>query len=178
MNMKAHTGILLLLVAIIGWFAVVRPQISTFSDRSLQVKVASTELDSYNQRLADLQTIRSQGSSVTNLIKNMYLAMPRSSQIPEVLVMIENIGGNSGVVMNGVSLGTSSPTSGTVSSTATAEVPVSISFTGSLDSVTKFLNAIRDNIRTATVKSQTISADKSGALSVTMQIGLVYQGGQ
>lgn len=177
MNIRSHLGILLLLVAILGWIAVVRPQIASFSDKSLKVKAADTELTSYNQRLSDLKSIKDQGTSVANLLKNMYLAMPRSSQIPEVLVMIENIGSSSGVVMSGVSLGSSSA-NGTVSSAATAEVPVSVSFTGTLDSVTKFLNAIRNNIRTASVVSQTITADKSGTLSVTMQLGLVYQGGQ
>lgn len=175
MNIRAHMGIVLLLVAILGWIAVLRPQISTFSDNSLHVKVADAELTSYNQRLTDLQAIKSQGSAVTTLLKNMSLAMPRSSQVPEVLVMIENLGSSSGVLMTGVSLG--STTAGTVSSGSTAQVPVSVSFTGSLDSVTKFLTAIRNNIRTASVQNQTITADKSGTLSVTMQLGLVYQGG-
>ena len=176
MNMKSHIGILLLLVAVIGWIAVVRPQITNFSDQSLQVKVADTELKSYNQRIADLQSIRSQGTAVADLLNKMYLAMPRSSQIPEVLVMIESIGSKTGVVMSGVSLGTATA-GGTVTSSAISEVPVSISFTGTLDSVTKFLDQIRDNIRTASVQSQTITADKSGVLSVSLQLGLVYQGG-
>lgn len=177
MNLRSHLGILLLLVAVIGWIAVVRPQITNFSDQSMQVKVADAELTSYNQRLNDLQAIKGQGSAVSDLLKKMYLAMPRANQIPEVLVMIENIGSNSGVVMSGVSLGAAS-SNGTVSLNSTSAVPVSVSFTGTLDSVTKFLTAIRNNIRTASIENQSISADKSGTLSVTMQLGLVYQGGQ
>jgi len=162
---------------------VIRPQMTTFGTRSLAVKVKKTELDSYNQRLSDLKVIKDQGDTVQKTLQAMYLAMPKAAQIPEVLVMMENIGNNSGVVFNSVTLGT--PTAATAEAQAqivdtsgtVAEVPVAVSFTGNLDSVNKFLDAIRNNIRTATVKNQSLTADANGNLTVTMQLGLVYQGG-
>ncbi len=176
MNLRSHLGMLLLLVAVIGWFAVVKPQMTTYSENTLNYKVKATELDSYNQRITDLKTIQEGANSVQKILKDMYLAMPKASQIPEVLVMIESISGSSGVVLNGINVGTVTASSATTAG-AVSQVPVSVSFSGSLTSVTSFLDAVYNNIRTATVNSQTMSADQNGNLSVTMQLGIVYQGG-
>ncbi|MEX0594541.1 MAG: type 4a pilus biogenesis protein PilO [Patescibacteria group bacterium] len=164
-NMK-RWGILLLFVAIFGWFAVIRPQINAFSQKALSVKVKSEEVKSYKQRIADLDAIKAQGDSVTRTLEALFLAMPKSSQIPEVLVMIDALGSRSGVTLDAATVGT--PSAG--------EVPVSLSFTGSLGSVTKFLNAIHNNVRTAIVKNQAITSDDNGQMTVNMQLGLVYQG--
>lgn len=159
-------GILLLFIAILGWFAVIRPQISAFSEKALEVKIKSVEVSSYQQRIDDLNTIKTQGDSVTSTLEALFLAMPKSSQIPEVLVMIDALGSRSGVVLDAATIGT--PSSG--------EVPVALSFTGSLGSVTSFLNAINENVRTAIIKNQSITSDDSGNMTVNIQIGLVYQG--
>lgn len=166
MKKKRHYGLLLLLAAIIGWFGVINGQVKKFATNSLQVKVATTELASYDQRLKDLDYIRSQGNAVTSTLTALYLAMPKSSQVPEVLVMMEGLGSTSGVTFSEVNVGTPDGT----------EVPVHLSFTGSQSSITAFLAAVNKNIRTAIVKSQSITADQSGNLNVTMQLGLVYQG--
>lgn len=174
-NIRSYLGLLLLLVAIVGWFAVVSPQISTYSSNSLALKSKQAELDSYNKRIQSLDSIRSQGTTITHVLQNLYLAMPKQSQIPDVLAMIDSIGGASGVVMSGVSLGTVSASAS--SSASISEVPVSVSFTGNLDSLNRFLIALRNNIRTVDIQNQNVTADASGNLSVTMQLGLVYQGG-
>lgn len=159
-------GILLLFVAILGWFAVIRPQISAFSEKALEVKIKSEEVISYQQRIDDLDKIKTQGASVTSTLEALFLAMPKSSQIPEVLVMIDALGSRSGVVLDAATIGT--PSSG--------EVPVSMSFTGSLTSVTNFLDAINENVRTAIIKNQAVTSDDSGNMTVNIQVGLVYQG--
>ncbi len=159
-------GILLLFVAIFGWFAVVRPLISAFSQNSLATKVKSEEVKSYEQRLSDLDAIKAQGDSVTKTLESLYLAMPKSSQIPEVLVMVEALGSRSGVTLDAATIGTASA----------GEVPVSLSFSGSLTSVTKFLDAVHSNVRTAIVKNQAITSDDNGKMTVNIQLGLVYQG--
>ncbi len=159
-------GLLLLLAAILGWFAVIRPQFSAFSQNATNVKVKSTEVASYQQRLDDLQAIKAQGDNVTKTLELLYLAMPKSSQIPEVLVMIEALGSRAGVVLDAATVGT--PTAG--------EVPVSLSFSGNLGSVSNFLNAINENVRTAIVKNQSITSEDAGSMTVSIQLGLIFQG--
>lgn len=164
---RSNRGVLLLLVAILGWFFVVRPQIDLFGERSLDAKAKFEELESYDQRVRDIDFIREKGADFQRVLTAQYLAMPQTAQIPEVLVMIESLAASSGV-----SLG-----SATVGSPDSNEVPVSISFTGNLGSVTSFLNTLHSNIRTVLIKDQSMTADASGTLTVTMQLGLVYQGG-
>lgn len=167
MKKKRHYGLLFLLAAIVGWFGLIGGQIQKFSDSTLRVKVLNTEIASYNQRISDLDSIRRQGASVTNTLTALYLAMPKSSQVPEVLVMVEGLGSASGITFNDVNVGTPD---GTL-------VPVTLSFTGSQISVVQFLTAVNKNIRTALIKNQSIAADTSGNLNVTIQLGLIYQGG-
>jgi len=167
MKNQSRLGLILLFVAIFGYTVVLRSQLATFSDKALQVKVVSEETKSYEQRIADIAEIKKQGDVVQETLKSMFLAMPKSSQIPEALVMIDALASNSGVVL----------TSASVGAAAGSELPVSLSFGGDLTSVTKFLDAIHANIRTAVVKSQSISADVAGNLTINLQLGLTYQGG-
>lgn len=164
-GMKKY-GFILLFVGVLGWFAVVRPQIAAFSQHALEARVKGVEANSYQQRIDDLDVIRSQGAQVSATLQALYLAMPRSAQIPEVLVMIEGIGTRSGVVFSSASVGTASA----------GEVPVSISFSGDLSSVNSFLDAVNDNVRTAIIKNKSVTSSDLGLMTVNVQMGLVYQG--
>lgn len=164
---RSNRGVILLLVAVLGWFFVVRPQINLFGERSLDSKARQDEVVSYEQRIKDIDFIREKGADFQKVLTAQYLAMPQTAQIPEVLVMIESLAATSGV-----SLG-----SATVGNPDSNEVPVAISFTGNLGSVSAFLNTLNNNIRTVLIKDQSMTADASGTLTVTMQLGLVYQGG-
>jgi len=82
-------------------------------------------------------------------------------------VMIEQMANSAGVSFNSVGIGAAS----------SGEVPVAITFGGSLPSITGFLDTLNDNVRTVHIKNQTLTADKGGNLTVTMSVGLVYQGG-
>lgn len=168
MPKKSRLGLILLAVAVLGWFVVVRGQAAVFADRALQAKVLSVEVNSYDQRLKDIADINKEGSAVQDTLKSMYLAMPRTSQVPEALVMIESLAGSSGVALS----------SATIGSPADSQLPVTLGFGGDANSISKFLDAVNSNVRTGIIKSQSISADGSGTLSVTIQMGLVYQGGK
>ncbi len=163
---KSNRGFLLLLVAVIGWFFIVRPQINVFAERSLDAKVKQEELFSYEQRVDDLTFIRDKGETIQSVLRAQYLAMPKTSQIPEVLVMIEALASSSGVTLG----------SATVGEPGASEVPVTVAFSGNLGTITSFLNAMHNNIRTVVVKDQSMIADNNGTLTVTMQLGLVFQG--
>lgn len=163
---RGHYGFVLLLLAVLGWFAVVRGQINQFSDQTATLKIKNTELESYQQRVADIERIKKEGDVVQRTLTAFYLALPRLSQVPEVLVIMESLGGTSGVVFSALNVGAPSA----------AEVPVGLTFSGTQNTVNTFLDALDKNVRTATVKNQSLTADKAGNLSVTMQLGLLYQG--
>lgn len=160
-------GYILFLLAIIGFFAVVRAQVKTFSRLSLETRVKSFEVASYSQRKKDLDDIKNKGEAVQSILTAQYLAMPRSSQVPEVLVMIENLANKAGVVLG----------SATVAAPTGSEVPVTLAFAGTLDQVNSFLDAVYGNVRTAVIRNQSISANEDGLINLTLQVGLVYQGG-
>jgi len=165
---KRRYGLILLVLAVFGWFAGVRPQLRTFEEHSLNHKIKIEEVASYTQRLNDIELIQGQGEAVQKNLQALYLAMPSSTQIPEVLVMIEALGASTGIVFSTASVG--NPTS--------SEVPVALTFSGSLEATTSFLNAVYSNIRAVSVKSQSLSSSEGTNLTVTMQLGLVYKGGK
>lgn len=167
MAKNSRIGLILLMVAVFAYLVVLKSQLVTFSANALKVKTLSEESKSYEQRIVDIEAIKTQGDAIQTTLKSMYLAMPKTSQIPEALVMIDALASNSGVVLSTASIGTPSG----------SELPISLSFGGDLTSVTKFLDAIHANIRTAVVKNQSISSDEAGNLTISIQLGLVYQGG-
>jgi Tfp pilus assembly protein PilO len=163
-----------MIIALIGFVVLAVPQSKLFGSRSLTVKADTAELNSYNQRISDLDTLKS-NASFQNVINELYQAMPSDSEVPAALVTIGDLGANSGITFTGVNVGS---TGAAVSSGSTVPtVPVTVSFSGSLSNVESFLNALYNNIRTVQVQSQTINSDNSGNLIVTMELGLVYQGG-
>lgn len=166
MGKKPKLGLILFLVAVAAFFAFVQPQMRSLSQNLLTAKARNKELNSYRQRLSDVEYVRQQGESVQSTLKALYLAMPSTSQVPEALVMIEALGNNAGISFSGASFGQATEN----------ELPVSLSFSGDLTAVSRFLDGLYDNIRTINVKSQTISADEAGNLSVRLQLGLVYRG--
>ena len=167
MEKQKRLGLILLGVAVIGWFGVLNRQIGNFADQALKVRVLNEEVTSYTQRLKDINEIKSRGETIIESLKSMYLALPKSSQIPETLVMIESIANSSGVILSSSTVGTPSD----------SEVPVSLSFGGNIVTVSKFLDALYSNVRTSSIKTQSITTDGSGNLSVSISLGLVYQGG-
>lgn len=165
MGKGTHLGLLLMLLAIIGFFFLLRPQIKRFGQLALDAKAKAVVEKSYKNRIEQLDIIKGQ-SSIQTVLNNRFVALPRDSQIPEVLVMIENLGSSSGV----------SFTNATVGKPTANEVPVSLGFSGSLSTVTSFEDNLFNNIRTISVKNQSITADAAGNLNVTMQLGLIFQG--
>lgn len=166
MKSNHNLGLLLLLVSILAWFGLVRAQVNSFSKLTKDVKAKSLELKSYETRVSDVNKIKEAGAVAQERLRSYFLAMPKLSQIPETLVMLEQLGSSSGVSFTSASLGTP----------ANSEVPATVSFTGSLDSVTNFLEASLNNVRTISIKNQTLTAEANGNLTVSMQLGFIYQG--
>lgn len=160
-------GLLLLAVAIFGWFTLVRDQISNFGEKALEARALSVEAVSYEERLKHITTIRNEGDqTIRRTLDSFFVAIPRESQIPEVLVMIEQFGNTTGISFSSVGVGSPSEN----------EVPVSLVFSGQMPIVKSFLDTLHENIRTVRIKSQSLSSDGTGMMNVTMQIGLIYQG--
>jgi hypothetical protein len=82
------------------------------------------------------------------------------------LVMIESIGSQAGVTFSSATIGSPNP----------SDVPVSLSFSGDLAAVQRFLDTMNNNVRTVIVKSQNYSSDSTGTITANLQVGLVYQG--
>lgn len=168
MKPQKNIGLLLLLLAVFTWIFLIRGQLKVFGNRALVAKQRSIELSSLDLRIKDLDKIKSSGDTVQSIIRAYNLAMPKLEQIPESLVMIESLGSTAGVVFGAVNVG--APTGG--------EVPVAVTFSGNLERVSAFLDAVKNNIRSSVITTQTLTAEKNGNLTVAMQLGLVYQGGQ
>jgi len=162
----SKVGLFLLLFGILGLFVVVKPQIATFSEKAKETKSLKIEAESYDARLQQIDSIKAQGPAIQETLSRLYFAMPKEAQIPETLVMVESLISSSGASIGSLSIGTPSGT----------EVPVNVSFSGSLQSINDLLDAFYKNIRTVNVHSQSISSDPSGNVTVSLQAGLVYQG--
>ena len=63
MSKRSRVGLILLFVAVIGWFAVLKPEIKTFSSRALKVRALNEEVTSYQQRLKDITEIKTKATS-------------------------------------------------------------------------------------------------------------------
>jgi len=138
----------LLLVAVIGWFALISPKRSTAASlkkqtAAVQAQIAQNRSSAFTQALPAVRS-----ASVYSLTQ----AMPSKLDTPGVLLTLNGLAAASGISFDSIQQGTgSSPSSTTPTTTTTtdpfATEPIQVQFTGSYYNLLTFLQRLRNLVR-------------------------------
>ena len=140
----------LLLVLLIGYFALIHPKQSTAASLKKQTAAVQQQIDQNTSAgfSQALPAVRS--ANVFSLTK----AMPTALETPNVILQLNQLAGASGITFDQITPNTSS--SATASSTATVPVtttdpfaaePIEVKFTGSFYNLLTFLQRLRNLVR-------------------------------
>ncbi len=139
----------LLLVLIIGYFALISPKRATAADLKQQTAAVQQQIQRNSSAgfTQALPAVRS--ASVFSLAK----AMPTQVEMPDVILQLNQLAQESGITFQQISPGSSSSTTSTVptvtgtSSDPFAAEPVQVAFTGSFYDLVAFLMRVRNLVR-------------------------------
>lgn len=135
----------LLLVALIGYFAVIGPQRSTASSLkkqtvAVQAQIASNKSSAFSQALPAVRS-----ASVFRLAT----AMPTQLQTPDVILQLDQLAQDSGISFDQIEPGAASSSSSTTLATPDpfAAEPIQVAFSGSFYDLLSFLQRLRNLVR-------------------------------
>ena len=138
----------LLLVAVIGYFALISPRRSDAAHLKQQTAAVQKQIDANRSTgfMQALPAVRSAG--VFSLTK----AMPKQLETPNVIIELSGLAFGSGITFDQISPGTSS-TSPTTAAPTTASTdpfavePIQVQFSGSFYNLVSFLQRLRNLVR-------------------------------
>lgn len=135
----------LLLVAVIGYFALISPQRSTAAGLKKQTATVQAEIDS-NRSSAFTQALPAVRSAS---VFRLATAMPTQLQTPDVILQLNALARASGIsfdqIQPGQATSSTSTTTGTVDPFATE--PIQVKFSGSFYNLLTFLQRLRNLVR-------------------------------
>ena len=134
----------LLLIALIGFFALISPKRSTAADLKKQTAAVQAQIDQ-NRSSAFTQALPAvRSASVFRLAE----AMPSQLQTPDVILQLDALAGASGISFDQIQPGAASATSTTTAVTDPfATEPISVKFSGSFYNLLAFLQRMRNLVR-------------------------------
>ena len=135
----------LLLVVLIGWFAVISPKRSTAAQLKQQTAAVQAQIDR-NRSTAFTKALPAvRAASVFSLGK----AMPTQLETPNVILQLNQLAVDSGISFDQITPNGASSTTSTVSTTPDpfAAEPIQVKFTGSFYNLLAFLQRLRNLVR-------------------------------
>ena len=133
----------LLLVAVIGYLAVIGPQRSTAASLKKQTAAVQAEIDS-NRSTAFTQALPAVRSAS---VFRLAMAMPTQLQTPDVILELNGLARASGISFDQIQPGAGSSTSTLGTTDAFAAEPIQVTFSGSFYNLVTFLQRLRNLVR-------------------------------
>jgi Tfp pilus assembly protein PilO len=141
----ALVAAVLLLVALMGYFALISPKRSTAADlkkqtAAVQAQIANNRSSAFTKALPAVRS-----ASVFALTQ----AMPSKLDTPGVILTLNQLAADSGISFDSIQQGSSSSSTDTTSTTTDpfATEPIQVQFTGSFYDLLTFLQRVRNLVR-------------------------------
>jgi len=134
----------LLLVLLLGYFAVIAPKHSTAADLKKQTAVVQAQIDSNKSTAFKKALPAVRAASIFNLTQ----AMPSQLDTPDVLLQLNQLAESSGIAFDQIQPGAAGASGSTPDTTDPfAAEPIQVQFTGSFYNLLAFLQRLRNLVR-------------------------------
>ena len=133
----------LLLVAVIGYFALIAPKRSTAAKLQTQTAALQAQIDS-NKSSAFTQALPAVRSAS---IFRLATAMPTQLQTPDVILQLSSLAKASGISFDQIQPGAATTTTALDTTDPFAAEPIQVAFSGSFYDLLAFLQRMRNQVR-------------------------------
>lgn len=154
---------LLIVVIIIGLgYLVIQPLITTLKDLNTKIAARSEQITQMESKISNLKYLKGEFAKATADLDLLNIAIPKDSQMPEILMQLAQIAGKSGVQITSIN-----PKSGEGEN-------LSINTQGDFASISSFIENLEKNLRPITIRaiSFTSSKNQEGVSTMTANISL------
>lgn len=162
---KGLLGLIMILAALGVGVGLVMPQIGSVHTLSVEADANRQYRDLKEQRLTALTNLKSVFAGQPDQIAKIMTSLPQEPQIPEVLASIEAMAKETGV--NFSSITPQNDTHG-------KRVNVTISGDGDLNTIERFIDALRQNKRPISVTTVNLSRRDDNRLSYSLGVYFPY----
>lgn len=153
----------LIIIAAVAYF-VINPFVSELKEVNIKLSAKNNQIEETQEKITALQGLQTQFNAQKNLASKMEVAAPVDAEMPEILVMIQNM-----AVASGLRVSAIQPTQ---TSVKTME-PVTVSLQGNYNSFTSFLTKLENNVRPMNIKTINLAlAQKEGSSEINSTLNL------
>lgn len=152
--------VVLVVIVAVAWYFLISPLRTEISDTNAAITEQQEKLSSAQAKLAKAQTTRAEGKKNQARLLEMAKMVPQSTQVPSLLVQIQDLADQSGIDFLAVSPGEPTEAAGF------QIVPLQLQFTGSYFDLSDFAYRVEQLVagpgRLMTVKSIQLKLDGGG----------------
>ena len=170
MNKSYIILLIVLMLGIISWF-LLWPAIQDISKSSQSLNDWQAKLADAQAAKNNLASLQDKYRSLQNKIDQLDQALPAQKDLPGLLVQIDSLAAQSGLVLNSVNFTSLSPASSdngiasvqASSALAMKTMKVSLTLSGNYTGLKNFLVALENNLRLSDVNSTSLTVESAGA---------------
>lgn len=142
-------GLLVIVLLIVGYyFLLLSPLLGTLDERAQERDAKEAQLANLQQQVAELEAVRDNAPEIERQLLELSKRLPEQSEVPTLVVQIEEIADASGVTQVLIEPGSPGPPTG---GGEFSVLPVTMSFEGTYEELQDFLFRTRNLTRLVTV---------------------------
>jgi type IV pilus assembly protein PilO len=146
-------GLLVILLLVVGYyFLILSPLLNNLDERAQERDDKEAQLASLQQEVAQLEAIRRQAPEIQRQLLELSKRVPEQTEIPTLVVQLEEVADASGVTELRIVRGTPGPSPG---GSDFSVVPITMFFNGTYEEMQDFLLRTRNLTRLVSVRSVT-----------------------
>ena len=163
------SGVALVAIIAVAWMFLISPLRSDIADANQSIANESTKLHAAEAKLAEAETTRAEGMKNQARLLELAKMVPQASQIPSLLVQIQDLADQSGIDFLSVSPGEATESAGF------QIIPLQLTFTGTYFDLSDFAYRVEQLVagpgRLLTVKAVQLKLNGTGTASTTKKTG-------
>ncbi len=153
--------IVTIVLAIAGYLVFSNLLMPSIGENLAKIDAANQDIASANAKLDSLSTASQSMTEFSDLVNNLFIAIPENVNSPDLITEIETIANQNQVALPSLSppIGISASS---VSGSATTGLSTNLTVVGSFQNINNFINSLETSIRFSKINNLTISSSDSG----------------
>lgn len=162
-NQLIAAGVGAILVLVLTVLLVLKPQFSEISKLKAEQEIEKTSLEQAKLKLQQLDAIRAEAADIEAKRISLSRRLPDDAELPTLVVELQKVANSAGLDFGAVEV------SPVVEQAGYAEIPLSLTVSGTFYSIVDYLYRLEKSTRELVVDSFTIQPSKYPKLQITIQ---------
>ncbi len=165
-----------LTIALVAGIFIIKPQWEGITQQNNQIKEKQEEVEKKEQKIEDLEVLKTNYKEIKNRISTIYTALPTSEEHAELLVQLDSIASQNGVVLFQIDSSKDTKKTSKKQTDIYETSSINIQVVGDFLSIKNFIIETEKNLRILDIISISIENNPGGnILTASLKINIYYQ---